>query len=49
MSGFKKLKLKIFGTLAIYFWDKVFGEDFFFDYPEVQKKIAERMFNILEL
>jgi len=48
MSEFEKLKLKILGTLAIYFWEKVFGKDFFFDYPEVQKKIADRLFNILE-
>jgi hypothetical protein len=44
----KKIFKKLRAGFAYYLWEKSFGEDFFDEFPEVQKKIADKIFKILE-
>ncbi len=46
--GWGKIILRIKANLAIKWWEEVFGEDFFDDFPEVQIKISERLKKILK-
>jgi len=43
-----KTLFKIRATIALWLFEKSFGEDFFDDFPEAQKHLVDKLHNILK-